>query len=146
MVKSLRKRHLQIWSMMLVLVPVSIISARLATPVPAKDTLRQPAETPAYTTVVKTIEKENYSIRLRKDNDSSFQLEWVNKTVLTVPTATIYKVAAGSTDIKAGLLIGRIEARGVYRFPLDKSFQATGACDLLLYDFIHQQVIDTIHF
>jgi len=148
MVKSLRKRHLQIWSMLLVLLPVSIISARLATPVPAKDKLLQPAETPAYSTVVKTIEKDNYTIRLRKENDSSFQLEWINKAVLTVPTATVYKVPAGSKNIKEGLLIGRIEARGVYRFPLDKSFQVPGAdnYELLLYDFIHQQVIDSIHF
>jgi len=79
---------------------------------------------------------------------SSFQLEWVNKAVLMVPTATVYKVPAGSTNIKEGQLIGRIEARGIYRFPLDKSFQVPGAdnYELLLYDFIHQQVIDSIHF
>jgi len=134
--------------MLMVLLPVSIIMSRLSTPRPATDKLLQPLSNPAYPLVVKTISKENYDVTLRKANDSSFQLEWVNKKTLTVPTATIYKVIAGSNDTKNGLLIGRIEARGTYRFAVDKSFQPLyfSSFQLLLYDFIHQQVIDSINF
>ena len=149
MTKNLRKRHLQIWSLLLVLLPAGIIAARLVTPVPVTDKLLQPRAAAALPVIVKTIEKENYAIHIRKSNDSTFQLEWINKTTLTVPTATIYKIAAGSTDIKKGILIGRIEARGTHLFPLtDKglNISANQRFQLLLYDFIHQQVIDTINF
>jgi len=149
MTKNLRKRHLQIWSVLLVLLPVSIIAARLATPAPATDKLLQPSAAAALPILVKTVEKENYTIHIRKSNDSTYQLEWINKSVLTIPTATIYKIAAGTTGIKKGELIGRIEARGTYRFPLmgqPVNLLNTQPFQLVLYDFIHQQVIDTITF
>ena len=148
MIKPLRKKHLQIWSMLLVLLPVSIISAVLARPKPATDKLLQPAEVAAYPIILKTAEKANYTIRLRKSDNAGLQLEWINKKTLTIPTATIYKRAAGSNKIKDGYLIGRIEARGSYRFTVDSSFQTgnTASYQLLLYDFIHQQIIDSVKF
>ena len=147
MVKSLRKRHLQIWSMLMVLLPAGIVLARLATPQPAMDKLLQPAIVAAYPVIIRTIEKPNFNISIRKSNDTAYQLEWVNKTVLTWPTATIYKVAKGSNDIKNGALIGRIEARGTYRFNLPANQPLNQSTDqLILYDFIHQQIIDTITF
>jgi hypothetical protein len=148
MIKSLRKRHLQTWYMLLVLLPVSIISAVLARPKPAIDKLLQPAEVATYPLILKTVEKENYTVRLRKSDNADLQLEWINKKILTIPTATIYNVAAGSNEIKNGLLIGRIEARGSYRFPVDTSFLSVNPStyQLLLYDFIHQQIIDSVKF
>jgi hypothetical protein len=148
MIKPLRKRHLQIWSMLMVLLPVSIVSAWRAIPKPATDKLLQPAAAMAYPLILKTVEKENYTIRLRKDNNSLLQLEWLNKKTLTAPTATIYKIATGSNDIKSGSLIGRIEASGTYRFPVDSSFLPFNSSGnkLLLYDFIHQQIIDSVKF
>ncbi len=147
MVKSLRKRHLQIWSMLMVLLPVSIVLARLATPKQALDKLLQPNAIEPYPVIVKTINQQNYTINIRKSNDTAYQLEWINKTVLTWPTATIYKIAKGSTGIKNGSLIGRIEARGTYRFNLPANQPINQSTDqLILYDFIHQQIIDTIIF
>ena len=148
MIKSLRKRHLQAWSLLLVLLPASIISGRLVTQIQPINSLLQPAAVNALPVIVATKEKENYAIHIRKSNDSTFQLEWINKKVLIVPTATIYKVAAGTTDIKNGLLVGRIETRGIYRFPFPSTNQPfnLSTTKLVLYDFIHQQAIDTITF
>lgn len=147
MVKNLRKRHVQIWLALLVLLPLSIITARLATPWPAVGKLLQPAADQAYPVIVTSVNKENYTVNLRKANDSMVQIEWVNKNTLTVPTATIYKVIAENNDVKNGSLIGRIEARGTYRFAVTKDFLPAGpAYHLVLYDFIHHQVIDTIKF
>lgn len=144
MVKNLRKRHLQIWSMLLVLLPAGIISARLATPKAAKDKLLQPATAAPYPFIVKTAENKNYTVHIRKDKDSSIQLEWINKEILTVPTCTIYILPLGINDIRKGQLIGRIEAMGTYRFAIPAN---TASIDqLLLYDFIHQQIIESIHF
>jgi hypothetical protein len=144
MIKSLRKRHLQIWSMLMVLLPAGIVGARLATPKAVKETLLQPANTAAYPLIVKTVETNNYTVHIRKDKDSNFQLEWINKQILSVPTCTIYSVPEGSNDVRNGQLIGRIEAMGTYHFVLPAG--AASIRELLLYDFIHGQVIDRIHF
>lgn len=147
MVKSLRKRHLQIWSMLMVLLPVSIVLARLATPKQGLNKLLQPGTITAYPVIIKTINRQNYTINIRRWGDTAYQLEWINKVVLTWPTATIYKTAKGNIDIKMGSLIGRIEARGTYRFNLPFNQPINQATDqLVLYDFIHQQIIDTIIF
>ncbi len=144
MIKSLRKRHLQIWSMLMVLLLAGIIGARLATPKAATDTLLQPATTVAYPFIEKTAQNKNYTVHIRRDNNSSFQLEWINKQILSVPTCTIYTVPEGSADVRNGQLIGRIEAMGTYHFVLPAD--AASIRELLLYDFIHGQIIDRIHF
>ncbi len=149
MIKPLRKRHLQIWALLAVLLPAGIISAWFAIPEQPSYKLLQPIATGALPVVLKLIDKENYTVSIKSSNDTSqLQLEWVNKKTLTFPTATIYRVAAGSDDIKNGQLIGRIETRGTYYFKLDSTFRLINppAFQLLLYDFIHQKNIDTIKF
>src|SRR4051812_31372407 len=93
MIKPLRKRHLQIWRALLVLLPLVIIFGRLAVPVHAKNELLQPASSAALPLVLKTKENDDYLINLRSSKDTSaLQLEWINKTTLTVPSAVIYKL------------------------------------------------------
>ena len=87
-----------------------------------------------------------YSIALLGNTDSTqLQLQWVNKKVLTVPTATIYKVAANSNDLTGAVLLGRLEAQGTYYFPVDSSLLRE-KWDLVMYDSIHNKVLDTIKF
>ena len=62
MIKQLRKRHFQIWSAMLILIPSGIISATLVIPKQTKDTLFQPPATEALPVVIKTVEKPDYTI------------------------------------------------------------------------------------
>jgi len=128
----------------MVILPVGIISARLATPKAVTDKLLQPADLAAYPIIVKTSDSKNYTVRIRQSNDSSLQLEWVNKNILTVPTCTIYSLPEGTNDITKGQLIGRIEAMGTYRFALPSNSAVFNK--IALYDFIHQQIIDTVHF
>jgi hypothetical protein len=145
MIKSLRKKHLQIWTLWSVLIPVGIISAVLVRPEFPKDKLLQPATTLALPIVVKSVDKGNYTINIRSNGDGSLlQLEWINKKTLTYPTATIYEDTANASNISRAELIGRIEARGTYNFDLEKS--AGNNYHFIVYDFIHQQIIDTINF
>jgi hypothetical protein len=148
MIKPLRKRHLQVWSALLLLIPLGIISALLVRPSPVKDDLLQPGSTEALPVVIKTIEKENYTVTLRSDDQTATQLEWINKSVLTFPTAVIYKTSLNRTfksfNPENAELIGRIEARGTYHFPLKPD--STNNNYFILYDFIHQQIIDSINF
>lgn len=144
MIKQLRKRHFQIWSAMLVVIPLGIIAATLVIPKQTRNALLQPPPSVALPVIIKTVERENYTINLRGSSQIPGQLEWINKTVLTFPTAVIYKTASGKNDISKADLIGRIEARGTYHF--DLKYDLTNNYHFILYDFIHQQIIDSINF
>ena len=108
------------------------------------ENLLQPIAPLALPVIINTVEKENYTIRLRGNDNTASQLEWINKSVLTFPTAVIYKIYPANKGIDGAELIGRIEARGTYRFELKPD--SLNAYHFLLYDFIHRQIIDTIRF
>ena len=146
MVKSLRKRHLQIWTAWAVLIPVSIISAVIVRPQLPKDKLLQPPVTAALPVVLKSLDKDDYTISIRSNSDTSMlQLEWINKKTLTYPTATIYEDTTNANNISNAALIGRIEARGTYHFALTRDLVRSNY-SFIVYDFIHQKVIETITF
>jgi hypothetical protein len=151
MIKALRKRHLQIWTLWSVLIPAGIISSILIRPVFPTDKLLQPTGTAALPVVIKSFNKENYTVNIRASNDTSqLQLEWINKRTLTYPTATIYEASPNPFGGEAfnpadSKLIGRIEARGNYHFALQKNLTGT-TYRFIVYDFIHQQIIDSITF
>jgi hypothetical protein len=148
MIKPLRKRHLQIWTCMAVLIPLGIISAWLVVPKPVTDRLLDPASSNALQVVIKTISTDHYSVSLRKEeNGSSIQLEWINKSPLTAPSAIIYQThpEKGMDSLEAAALIGRIDSRGVYHFPL-KNDSLNLHAHFVLYDIVHHQVIDRINF
>ncbi|MEO6734025.1 MAG: hypothetical protein ABIN01_22575 [Ferruginibacter sp.] len=144
MIRQLRKRHLQIWTAWAVLLPVGIITAYTSITKPAVGQLLQPAVVLPLPIEINKIEKGNYTVMLRSNVEGSqLQLEWVNKNILTVPTATIYQSV--TDDITKGKLIGRIEARGTYRFTVDTGFLENNN-KLLVYDFIRKHIVDSIKF
>ena len=146
MIKSLRKRHLQIWLTLAVLLPVGIVSAWLAVPQPVKEHLLQPASAQALPIMLKTTEKPNYTVNLRSSADtSSLQLEWINKSASTAPSAIIYKIPEQNSKIEQAEIIGRIDSRGIYHFPLKKD-RAGESMHFVLYDIIHHRIIDLINF
>jgi len=144
MIKLLRKRHLQVWSILLLAIPFGIICAWLSVRQVKADRLLQPEISKALPEIISSIEKDNYTVRLRRNGPSEIQLEWINKVILTVPTAVIYKINDGQAPIDSGELVGRIEARGSYYIPLKQV--STEKPKFILYDFIHKQIIDTINF
>lgn len=148
MIKPLRATHLLIWKALAVLLPASIVVAWLSIPQQPLQPLLQPAQQQALPVVVKKIDYPNYTVAVRRSADASaLQLEWINKTTLQYPTATIYSVSKGA-GMDHAKLIGRIEARGDWYFALDASFNASPVATdhFILYDFIHRQIIDTINF
>ena len=149
MIKNLRKRHLQIWLLWAVLMPTAILFAWRAIPQNAPQQLLQKQENKSLPLIIQQWDKESYQVQLQSDQEKShFQLEWKNKTVLIHPTATIYFSRKSPFQIDQSLLVGRIEARGTYHFPLDSTEQAwlSSRGKIVLYDFIHQQIIDTLNF
>jgi hypothetical protein len=146
MTKSLRKKHLLIWLVCAVLFPAGIITAYSSVEKAATDSLLQPAKVEALPIVLKQKESSEYAVAIRCNNDTSqLQLEWKNKNILTVPTAVIYQSSKNTKDISSAKAVGRIEGRGSFYFTVDSTFTGSNY-QLLVYDFIHQQLIETINF
>jgi hypothetical protein len=147
MIKSLRKRHRQIWMAWAILLPAGIIFAWLAIPDQQPVRLLQNPPDTSLPDIVQSGSLPDYSINLRSDkNRSSWQLEWLNKKILKVPSAVIYQVTEQTGPFKPGnaKLIGRIEAKGSYRFPVSIDSSINKPLNLVLYDFIHNKIIDSI--
>lgn len=143
MIKPLRKRHLQTWSLLALLLPAGILASVLVRPRPAAGYLLQPANEEILPVVIREIKKEDYCVRLRGHTmNTPQQLEWINTTVLRHPTALIYQTEPGNIEISNAKLIGRIEARGSYRFRLTADSKRN--YHFILYDFIKEELIDSV--
>jgi hypothetical protein len=145
MIRQLRKKHFQAWSVLAVLITAGIITAWLSVKQPVHDTVLQPETSKAFPNIISSVERKDYTVRLRSTGSHPQQLEWINKTILTIPSAIIYETAPGSSHIESADLIGRIEAKGSYCFPL-KTESICSRPKFILYDFIHEQIVDSINF
>ena len=146
MIKALRKRHLQVWTALAVLLPIGIIAAAIAVPKQQYDKLLQPESTGTLPVLVKTNEMAGYTVNLRCSQDkTSWQLEWNNKSALTYPSALIYQVDKPGDDISNALLIGRIDGKGTFRFAIRNATNIR-ASHFVLYDIIHHRQINTVDF
>jgi hypothetical protein len=140
MFKPLRKRHLQIWTVWAVLIPIGIIVAWMAVPEkPTQELLQEPGNE-LLPVLVKSVERSNYRVNLKVNADKTqYQLEWINKVGSTMPSSLIYKISQTENE-----LIGRVESRGVYHFSLAKDTANT--YHFILHDIIRQQTIDSLKF
>jgi hypothetical protein len=147
MIKPLRKRHRQIWMAWAVLLPLGIVFAWLVIPNQTPVKLLRTETEALLPEVVRTNDKKDYLVTVRSNKEKTqWQLEWKSKTVLTVPSAVIYRKINSNPDITKQQLIGRIEARRYYVFALPDDSSGYKQLQLILYDFIHQRTIDSINF
>ena len=138
--KILRKRHLQIWVLLAVMIPAGIITAWVTVPEKATDTLLQPGPGQSLPILLNSIETEFYTANLKSTSDKSqYQLEWINKKNSLFPSSLVYQKAIPENE-----LIGRIDARGAYFFPL--RMDSLNSYHFILYDIIKNQVIDSLKF
>lgn len=153
--KVLRKRHHQVWFAWAILLPAGIVFAWLAIPNRSPVKLLQTASTELLPEIIRSRDTKDYFINLRSNKENTnWQLEWKNKTVLMVPSAVIYKAflnssAGGTLDSfnpEQAELVGRIEARGDYVFPLKLDSSGLQQLHFILYDFIHEKTIKIINF
>ncbi len=139
--KPLRKRHRIIWSFIATAVPILLLLSWLFIPQFEPVKAIQVAQPESLPVLLKTIKRSHYEVEIRTNSKGDLQLEWWSKVVLRIPSALIYQVQANEQRV----LTGRIETRGHYRFPL-KYDSTSQKYHLELYDFIHEQIIDTINF
>jgi hypothetical protein len=147
MIRSLRKRHRQVWMAWAILLPLGIIFSWLVIPDQLPVKLLQEHTIPLLPAVVGQKDLSDYTVTLRTDRENDqWQLQWSNKTVLAVPSAVIYSVTDSKQPITNNELIGRIEARGEYVFSLRSGLKDNVHPEFVLYDFIHEKIIDKIIF
>ena len=149
MIKPLRKRHLQIWSLLAVLIPAGIISGYFVIPKEATNKLIQENKMTGLPVVINKAEGKNYTVYLRSSDDKkNYQLQWINTKASMQPSSLIYKASSNlpinREALKPGELIGRVEGKGSFYFPLKPD--STNSYHFILYDIIHQQITDTINF
>jgi len=146
MTKQLRKKHLQVWSLLAITLPVMILAGVLGVKNPVvTGSLFQPAASTALPLITHSVEKGKYTVHLRSSADrSQTQLEWINKASVTNPSALIYQRDGNNKEIDGNEIIGRIESKGIYRFFLKNDSARSN--HFFLYDIIHRQIIDSINF
>jgi hypothetical protein len=143
MIKTLRKRHLQIWSLWALLLPLGIIAATLARKPVVKDNFAQTQNMAAWPVLIAEKKLSENSLQLRTTTAGTVrQLVWLNREPLTVPSATIYLAKADTATMAGAAYLGRIETRGTYVF----SLPVQSEYHFLLFDFIHQQIIGRLSF
>ncbi len=147
MMKPLRKRHLQIWTALAVLLPVGIVISWLVIPNPIPVKKLSAPHVELFPRILAEKNNAQYCVSIRTNEDKTqWQLAWTNKLALTVPSAVIYQVGVSRDDLSNAQLIGRIETREQYVFPLKMGPAQNNKLHFLLYDFIHEKIIDTINF
>jgi hypothetical protein len=147
MTKNLRIRHRQIWLMLALLLPIGIVAAWLLIPNHQPVKTLNTREQLLLPVIAYTAGTDHFQARIRTNADrSTWQLEWINKTILTTPSAVIYKTKGEIFTPESAELIGRIETQGRYVFPLQRDSAGWAGTRLILYDFIHAQKTDSIKF
>lgn len=141
MIRPLRKRHLQVWIAWAVLLPIGILFAWLVIPNQSPVKLLQEPSQDLLPVIKSSAENENFMLNIRSNAENSkWQLEWLNKKMLTVPSAVIYDIRDGERQ-----LVGRIETKGRYLFMLQQDSLSSIDKTFLLYDFIHEKIIDSLN-
>ena len=155
MIKQLRKRHLQIWALWAVLIPVGIIVAWMAVPKKVTQELLQEPKTKKGVVVIANGDLNDYSFRILTDSlpkSSTMYLEFTQKKELKAPSLLIYQVVTpDGKDLNKQLLLGRIGSKGLQLFALDPRFTDWNVrkwygyqAKFVLYDFASKNVMDSI--
>lgn len=147
MIKPLRKKHVQVWLCLALLLPVGIVLAWLYIPNQPVIKLLIKQETNLLPNIHQVINAKCYTALLRSNKEqNSWQLEWKNNAALTTPSAVIYKIISKDSIITSNELIGRIEATGDYIFTLKNDTSSIKEIHFKVYDFIHEVIIDSLNF
>jgi hypothetical protein len=143
MIKQLRKRHLQIWALWAVLIPVWIIVAWMAVPKKVTQELLNPVTLRNTNVTLVSVEKENYKLSLlldtAKDKDL-LNLEFINKKKNDPPLLLLYRLTdTTTTNIDKQEILGRIGSRSPQYFPLTyiyirSCFEFSNLAKFVLYD------------
>lgn len=146
MIKQQRKYHRYVWTLFLLLLPAGIIFAWLVIPNHTPVKILKTETFQPLPMVVRSASNNDYTVELRANGSKTkWQLVWKNKKVMSVPSAVLYDVTKSGGDLNKAKLVGRIESKGDYLFDLPADSAGYEGIRLLLYDFIHEQKLNSIN-
>lgn len=139
---KLRKRHRQLWVMLVFILPLIIVLARLAIPVYPISEVRTRNNEYLLPVVLHKYENSEFAFFIKTDSQHRIHsLEWVNKKPLQLPAALLFLTNSEKNfSTSASLLVGRIEALGKYQFIINNPRYKY----LVVYDFINGKVSNSI--
>lgn len=145
MIRQQRAAHKWVWTLFIFLLPTGILLGWLVVPSEKPVQFLQHKSIELMPEVLKSYQVPAFSVSIRTDSArDKFQLYWCNLKELNVPTAVIYVTSKDSFEITQSKYVGRIETRGSYLFPLDSTINFKNS-RLILYDFIHEKIIEQIN-
>jgi len=162
MIRPLRKRHLQIWILWAILIPVGIIVAWMAVPNKVTQDFNRisnsaptlPQQTIERDTIIASIDKKDYRVNILMPKtivgeirwEYKLKLEFINKKTLRTPSLLIYEVTAPGENIDKQELLGRIENKATQYFQFKiQDIISLHKEQFILYDIITKQTIDSIN-
>jgi len=144
MTGAARKRHIQSWILLALLLPLGMGSAWYVRPRQPiqQELLSIPVELPL---LVRAYRGAGTEIRILKDSvGAALQLEWTTTKVPDFPVLLIFD-NRHHTQGAMGRYIGRVEGPRTYRYPLPEDTD-TERFDFSLYDPLHKRVIEQFKF
>lgn len=142
MIHPLRKRHQAMWLLLGILLPLGFIAAILAKPeFPAQQLVSVLPALPEGK-IVKNASVAHTNAILYQLNDDTYTLALILDKAPQSPITTVYLTDNNTNTLEGKQAIGKVNGKGTYLF----SVPSTTFSRLILYDEVHQHVIQTLSF
>ena len=145
MIKALRRRHLQIWTVLGPVLGLAITAGVLARkPAPTIST-ESPYMAKSFPVLFAEQKLETATVQLRGEGVAVTQLIWINEKPLQTASAAIYETDSAHGGVDNGTYLGAVNGAGWYGFQLKKQNAAVHRY-FIVYDFIHRKIVGHIRF
>lgn len=146
MIVSLRKRHLLIWGILTVILPLGFILAIANLPSEVASSNFSDNTAAALPELISSRDLGGLSVALRQGADNQKQIELEIKRPIARPALYLAVNDRAMNDPDEGTTIGRLGNKGLQRFLLDQTAASWPKLYLLIYDGIKNEVIHEIQF
>lgn len=137
MIRSLRKRHLNMWLIIAVLLPLGFIAAVFATP---QSLAKGALDVPEKGKLLKQMTMDWGPVELRGLPDSSQMIQFKVTTAIKTAAVAVYLGKKPIDHPTNGQFLKKLDSRGLYEAKLDKAWFGMTP-HLLFYDPIKQEVV-----
>lgn len=132
--RNLRKRHLHIWVILALLLPLGFIWAYQVIP--------STESSPSLLPTGSSLSDELFLVSLTAGSNKAPKLEISIQQPLSTPSTLVYLTSKSSPEIEQAILIGALGPKGVYHFDLPRQIPDDPL--ILFYDAINQQMYHQI--
>lgn len=140
MIRSLRKRHLNLWVLISVLLAIGIFASVWVIPqMPFEDAISAPLA-PAFPEILATIDKEELKANLRQNKGGELQIELFIKKPMTIPAPALYTGKASSVESLS--FVANLQESGLYRINIADTEQR----QFVIYSRLKNKVYSSLEF